>query len=155
MGGPFQSLGQDSREAIPAGAMAGPLQSRETGEKVPFVLVNGGLSALPVGFAQVTRAWHPLRAMDKAFFETHADRQARFLERAGYPADQVRTEVVLGTGRTYILDAIVETADTWVQLDVREVESDTLLSIMLPYYQIHHVALVRSRARVPQTGFAG
>lgn len=93
--------------------------------------------------------------MDKVFFDTLGDRHARFLERADYPAEQVRTEVVLGTGRTYIFESVVETTDAWVQLDVREVDDDTLLSITLPYYQIHHLAFVRSRARVPQTGFAG
>ena len=93
--------------------------------------------------------------MDKAFFDSIADRQKRFIDRAGYPGDQVRSEVVLGTGRTYILDTVVETADAWVQLDVRDVDDATLRSIMLPYYQIHHVTFVKTPARVGQAGFTG
>jgi len=90
--------------------------------------------------------------MDKAFFESFDERRAGFAARAGYPAEEVRAHVILGNGRAYALEAVVEAADAWLHLDVREIDDDTLRSIMLPYYQIHHLVFLRERAR-GGTGF--
>ncbi|HEX9775875.1 MAG TPA: hypothetical protein VGB83_09900 [Actinomycetota bacterium] len=86
-------------------------------------------------------------AMDKTFFETFEQRKTAFAERAGI-ADGVRAELNLNGGRAYILDRVVETGDAWVQIDVRDMDDESSVrSVVLPYYQIHHVLLVRERAR--------
>ena len=92
--------------------------------------------------------------MNKDFFTSFDTRLSGFADRAGIGADDVRAEVVLGNGRVFILDTIVETDDGWVQLDVRDADDEqTLRSIVLPYYQIHHVLFSKKRARVGATGF--
>jgi len=94
--------------------------------------------------------------MDKDFFGAFEQRRSAFAERAGYELAEVRAQVILGNGRTYIVDAVVEAADSWVQLDVRDVDTEEQLrSLMLPYYQITHVLFIKHRARVAQAGFAG
>lgn len=94
--------------------------------------------------------------MDKDFFSSVEDRRDAFAERAGLSADQVRAELLLGSGRTYVLDRVVEAADGWVHLDVREVdEPETVVSVVLPYYHVTHVYFVKSKSRIPRAGFGG
>src|SRR5438067_8225758 len=59
------------------------------------------------GFARAHPRWHP-SAMDKSFFATFEDRKKEFAGRAGEGED-VKAELVLGNGRIYQVDRIVET----------------------------------------------
>jgi hypothetical protein len=92
--------------------------------------------------------------MDKAFFDSFDERRLRFAERAGYQADDVQVQVILGNGRVYLLAGVVEAADTWLHLDVREMDDQALRSVMLPYYQVHHVLFQRERSGSGLAGFA-
>ena len=95
-----------------------------------------------------------LRPMDKNFFETFEDRKSEFAGRAGEGED-VKAELILGNGRIYQIDRIVETADSWLHADVHEPEDDTRqLSVVLPYYQITQVLFERPKPRMRHAGFS-
>jgi hypothetical protein len=91
--------------------------------------------------------------MDKTFFTTIEDRRKAFAERAGITVEDVRAELLLGSGRTYFLEQVIEAGDGWVHLDVRDmIGEQDLHSIVLPYYQITHLMFIKHKVRVP--GFA-
>lgn len=91
--------------------------------------------------------------MDKQFFSSIDERKGAFAKRAGVSGDEVRAELLLGSGRSYFLEQVVETSDSWVHIDVRDmIGEQELHSIVLPYYQITHLMFIRHKARV--TGFA-
>jgi hypothetical protein len=90
--------------------------------------------------------------MDKSFFESFDQRKKDFAARAGV-GDEVRAELVLGSGRILVVDKIVETADGWLHVDGYDVDAeDKLLSLVMPYYGINHVLFMKPKAR-PQAGF--
>jgi hypothetical protein len=92
--------------------------------------------------------------MDKKFFETFEDRKKEFAGRAGEGED-VTAELILGNGRTYKIDRVVETTDSWVHVDVHETEDDVRqLSVVLPYYQITQVLFERPKPRMRHAGFS-
>jgi hypothetical protein len=92
--------------------------------------------------------------MDKSFFESFEDRKKGFADRAG-EGDEVRAELVLGNGRVYLVDRVVETGDAWVHVDVRDTEDDTrMLSIVLPYYQITQIMFEKPKPRTRHAGFS-
>ena len=92
--------------------------------------------------------------MDKSFFETFEDRKKEFAGRAG-SAEEITAELVLGNGRVYRVDKIVETADAWIHVDVHEAEDDTRQqSIVLPYYQITQVLFSGPKPRTRHAGFS-
>jgi hypothetical protein len=85
--------------------------------------------------------------MNKDFFATFEDRKKAFAQRANIDGD-VRAEVVLSTGRTFIVDAVVGSDDTTVQLDAREISDEhTPLSIVLPYHQISFVQFLKPKPK--------
>lgn len=91
--------------------------------------------------------------MNKAFFDSFEQRRNEFGQRHEL-GEGVRAEVVLGNGRAFVLDRIVDSSDEWIQLDVRELDDEAQVrSIVLPYYQIHHVLFTKPRARAGHTGF--
>jgi hypothetical protein len=93
--------------------------------------------------------------MNKDFFNSFDKRTEAFASRAGLGPDDVRTEIVLASGRAFVIDTIVETDDGWIQLDVHEPDDESVIrSMVLPYYQIHHVLFLKRKARVGSTGFA-
>lgn len=90
--------------------------------------------------------------MDKAFFESFEQRKKDFSSRAGL-AEDVRAELVLGSGRILVIDKIVETADGWLHVDAFDVDQeDKLMSVILPYYQINHLLFMKPKPK-PQAGF--
>jgi hypothetical protein len=92
--------------------------------------------------------------MDKQFFETFDKRKTDFAGRAGEGED-VKAELILGNGRTYLVDQIVETTDAWLQADVRDADDDSRpLSIVLPYYQITQVLFERPKPKTRHAGFS-
>jgi len=92
--------------------------------------------------------------MDKDFFSSFDQRKGEFAGRVGLDTSEVRAEILLGTGQVYVLDAVVDARDGWIQIDVRDVEDDELVrSIVTPYYQIQHVRFVKQRPRVGRAGF--
>lgn len=91
--------------------------------------------------------------MNKAFFESFEQRKQDFAARVGLQGD-VRAELVTTTGRAYMIDRIVEAADAWVHLDVRDIAEDEIpLSIVLPYFQINFVQFLKPKPRMRQAGF--
>ena len=93
--------------------------------------------------------------MNKDFFASFEQRKQDFIDRAGAPGDEVRAELVLGTGRVLVVDKVVETAEAWVQADVRDVDDESVvLSVVLPYYQINHVLFEKRKPRTPHAGFS-
>jgi hypothetical protein len=91
--------------------------------------------------------------MNKDFFSSFEDRKKGFAERAGIQGD-VRAEVVLNSGRTFIVDRVVEAAENFVHLDAREISDDTLpLSIVAVYHQISFVQFVKPKERMRHAGF--
>lgn len=93
--------------------------------------------------------------MDKDFFATFEQRKKDFAERAGIQ-DPVRAEMVLTTGRIYVVETIVETADAWLHIDGRDTADEAIpVSLVLPYHQISHVLFVKPKVRMRQAGFAG
>jgi hypothetical protein len=93
--------------------------------------------------------------MNKDFFESFEQRKKDFIERAGAPGDEVRAELVLGTGRVLVIDKVVETTDGWLQADVRDVDDESVtLSVVLPYYQINHVLFEKRKPRMRHAGFS-
>jgi len=92
--------------------------------------------------------------MDKQFFEAFDQRKKEFAERAG-EGEEVRAELILGNGRVYLIDRIVDTTDAWLQADVHDSEDETRqLSIVLPYYQITEVLFERPKPRTRHAGFS-
>jgi hypothetical protein len=92
--------------------------------------------------------------MDKSFFETFEDRKNEFAGRAGEGED-VTAELILGNGRIYQVDRIVETTDSWLHADVHEPEDESRqLSVVLPYYQITQVLFERPKPRMRHAGFS-
>jgi hypothetical protein len=92
--------------------------------------------------------------MDKKFFETFEDRKKEFAGRAG-EGEEVTAELILGNGRIYKIDKIVETTDSWLHADVHETEGDARqLSVVLPYYQITQVLFERPKPRMRHAGFS-
>jgi hypothetical protein len=92
--------------------------------------------------------------MDKKFFETFDERKKEFAGRAG-EGDEVTAELILGNGRIYKIDKIVETTDSWLHADVHETEDDARqLSVVLPYYQITQVLFERPKPRMRHAGFS-
>ncbi|HJU23070.1 MAG TPA: hypothetical protein VJ891_11235 [Casimicrobiaceae bacterium] len=92
--------------------------------------------------------------MDKQFFETFDDRKKEFAGRAG-EGEEVTAELVLGNGRIYRVDKIVETTDSWLHADVHEPDDDSRqLSVVLPYYQITQVLFERPKPRMRHAGFS-
>lgn len=93
--------------------------------------------------------------MDQSLFTSIEDRKKAFAERIGIKPEEVRAELLLGSGRVYYLDRVVETADGWVHVDVRDIDDDaTVRSLVLPYYQITHVLFIKQKLKVPQAGFS-
>jgi hypothetical protein len=93
--------------------------------------------------------------MNKDFFESFEQRKTEFIERTGTPGDEVRAELVLGTGRVLVVDKIVETTDAWLQADVRDAEDEQVsLSVVLPYYQINHVLFEKRKPKMRHAGFS-
>ncbi|MGZ4104161.1 MAG: hypothetical protein ACXVQY_01090 [Actinomycetota bacterium] len=92
--------------------------------------------------------------MDKKFFESFDERKKAFADRAGEGED-VRAELILGNGRVYLIERIVETTDSWLHADVRdEGDESRPLSIVLPYYQITEVLFERPKPRMRHAGFS-
>lgn len=92
--------------------------------------------------------------MNKDFFENLEKHQADFNGRLENP-ENVRTELVLTTGRAFVVDKVVEASDTWVQLDgLDPADEETPLSLVVPYHQIGHVAFVKRKSKGRSTGFA-
>jgi hypothetical protein len=92
--------------------------------------------------------------MNKEFFEAFDKRKTDFAGRAG-EGEEVRAELILGNGRIYLVDQIVETTDGWLQADVHDVDDDSRpLSIVLPYYQITQVLFERPKPRTRHAGFS-
>lgn len=92
--------------------------------------------------------------MNKDFFASFEDRKAAFAKRAGIDGD-VRAEVVLSTGRHFIIDSLVEAEENYVHLDVRDIAEDTVpLSIVMPYHQISFVQFTKPKLR-GHAGFVG
>lgn len=93
--------------------------------------------------------------MDRDFFATFEQRKRDFAGRAGIQ-DPVRAEMVLTTGRIYVIETVVETADSWLHVDGRDTaEETTPVSLVLPYHQISHVVFLKPKVRMRQAGFAG
>jgi hypothetical protein len=92
--------------------------------------------------------------MDKDFFSNFDQRKNEFAGRAGLDPGEIRAEILLGTGQAFVLDAVVDARDGWIQIDVRDAEDDEQIrSIVTPYYQIQHVRFVKQRPRVGRAGF--
>lgn len=92
--------------------------------------------------------------MDEHVFTSLEDRRKAYADRAGIPLEEARAELLLGSGRTYHLDRVIETGSGWVHIDVREIDDDTIVhSLVLPYYQITHVLMKRLKTKIPQAGF--
>ena len=91
--------------------------------------------------------------MNKDFFDAFEQHRDRFTQRVSDP-DSVRGELFLTTGRGYIVEKVVETADGWVQVDGRDLgDEETPVSLVVPYHQIGHVLFVRRKNRMRGTGF--
>ena len=85
--------------------------------------------------------------MNKDFFASFEDRKAGFAKRANIDGD-VRAEVVLSTGRHFIIDGLVEAEESFVHLDVRDIAEDSVpLSIVMPYHQISYVQFTKAKQR--------
>ena len=92
--------------------------------------------------------------MDKTFFESFENRKSEFAGRAG-EGEEVTAELILGNGRIYRVDKIVETTDSWLHADVHEADDDSRqLSVVLPYYQITQVLFERPKPRMRHAGFS-
>jgi hypothetical protein len=92
--------------------------------------------------------------MDKHFFESFEDRKKAFAERAG-EGEEVRAGLILGNGRIYLIDRIVETTDTWLHADVHDQDDESqTFSIVLPYYQITEVVFERPKPKMRHAGFS-
>ncbi len=92
--------------------------------------------------------------MDKKFFESFEERKQEFAGRAG-DGDDVTAELILGNGRIYKIDKIVETTDGWLHVDVHETDDDARqLSVVLPYYQITQVLFERPKPKMRHAGFS-
>lgn len=90
--------------------------------------------------------------MDKTFFETLQDRRDAFAARSDAPG--VAVELALHSGRVIRVESVVETADTYLQLDgVDRADEDTPISIAVPYHQVAGVVFVRERVKLGKTGF--
>lgn len=90
--------------------------------------------------------------MNKDFFDSLEQRKKDFAARGGF-SDDVRAELVLGSGRIFVVASIVETADGWVHVDGFDLDAeDKPLSLVLPYYQINHVLFMQPKPK-SQTGF--
>lgn len=86
-----------------------------------------------------------LRGMNKELFDSLADRAKEFGERAEIGED-VRVEVALVTGRTVVLERVVECGDGFVQFDAWDpAAEDQKVSLITPYHQISNVLLMRSK----------
>ena len=95
-----------------------------------------------------------LPPMDKQFFEAFDERKKEFAGRAG-EGEEVTVELILGNGRIYRVDRIVETTDSWLHADVHETEDDSRqLSVVLPYYQITQVLFERPKPKMRHAGFS-
>jgi len=93
--------------------------------------------------------------MDKNFFENIDARKKEAAGRAGI-GDEVRAVLVLGSGRSLVLDKVVEAADGWIQLDAHDTEDeDRPMSVVMPYYQIQAVVFEKPRPRSRHPGFSG
>ncbi|MBI4728125.1 MAG: hypothetical protein HY775_01275 [Acidobacteria bacterium] len=91
--------------------------------------------------------------MDKTFFESLRARAGEFGARASL-GDDVRVEVRLHSGRGYVVDRVVEAGDSFVQFDgVDASDGEEPLSLVLPYHQVSHVILTRSKPKASSTGF--
>lgn len=93
--------------------------------------------------------------MDKRFFESLQARAKDFAARGDLSADAVTVEIRLHSGRTYVVDRIVETADSFIQFDGWDSsDEDEHFSLAVPYHQINHVVLSKSKIRQRGAGFA-
>lgn len=92
--------------------------------------------------------------MDKALFESLAERAKEFGRRTEIGED-VRVEVVLVTGRTVVLERVVECGDGFVQFDAWDpAAEDQRISLVAPYHQIGAVLLMRPKRQPRGAGFA-
>jgi hypothetical protein len=95
-----------------------------------------------------------LRAMDKDFFSELEARRKDFSDRGGVGGD-IRTELVLVNGRTFLLDRVIETAEGWLQVDGHDsVDEQTPISVVLPYHQVSQVVFTKERPRQTKAGFS-
>lgn len=90
--------------------------------------------------------------MNKDLFESLPARAKDFASRAGL-GEEVRVEVVMTTGRTFVLESVVDAADGHVQFDGWDPGAeDQRVSIVAPYYQIGSVLMMRPR-KAREAGF--
>lgn len=91
--------------------------------------------------------------MDKHFFANYAERKSTFEKHVG-DTENVRGQLVLVNGRTYLIDEVTAVEDSWVQVVGRELnDENTVVCVSLPYHQIGHVVFVRRRTAKGGTGF--
>ncbi len=86
--------------------------------------------------------------MNKDFFENIDQRRKDFAAR-NEGSDDVGIEVTLANGRTFDVQSIVETTDTWVQIDGRDAADpeERLVSFVVPYFQINVVQFGKQKMR--------
>lgn len=85
--------------------------------------------------------------MNNDFFSSLEQRTKDFAGRTQV-GDHVKIEVVLTSGRTYVLQAVVEATEAWLQFDGHEASvEDVPVSLSLPYHQISHVIFSKQKAR--------
>jgi hypothetical protein len=93
--------------------------------------------------------------MDKAFFENIEQRKKEAADRTGL-GDDVRAVLILGSGRSLVLDRVVEAGDAWIHVDGHDAEEeDRPMSVVMPYYQIAAVVFDKQRPRSRHPGFSG
>jgi len=91
--------------------------------------------------------------MNKDFFSSLDDRKKAFAGRASIEGE-IRAEIVLNSGRTFIIDRVVDAAEDFVHLDAREISDDTApVSIVAVYHQISFVQFIKHKERMRHAGF--
>lgn len=90
--------------------------------------------------------------MNREIFESLVGRAKEFGDRSQLGED-VRVEIWLVTGRSFLLEKVVEAGDSVVQFDVRDPIEDQPGSCVMPYHQISHIVLSRRKPSSRGAGF--
>lgn len=82
--------------------------------------------------------------MNKEFFSSFDERKNDFATRNAITGD-VHAELMLSTGRVFVVNRVIEATSDWVSIEGHDIDDLTSTGLVLPYYQITHISLMKSK----------
>ena len=92
--------------------------------------------------------------MNRELFQRFDNLKREFGERAQIEGE-IYAELALATGRSFVVQKVVDIQDSFVQVDARDLADpdERALSLVVPYFQINFIQFSKHKPRLRQAGF--